>query len=134
MYEEAWNAMLKRICLVMTLAVAYAAPLVLAAAVGLRIASLTTAGTDPAPSDIPVPESHASAERTLSARSEARPDDAGERLHIVMDESDAPYKDSEYTRILENDLSSTRIAKKDGMKFMPGSYLDEISRTMGKDM
>lgn len=55
MYEEAWNAMLKRICLVMALAAAYAALLVLAAAVGLRIASLAAAGTDPAPSDIPDP-------------------------------------------------------------------------------
>ena len=55
-----------------------------------------------------------------------------QKLHIVMDESDAPYKDGEYTRILEDDLISLRIAKKYGLEFEPGSRLDRISKMMDK--
>lgn len=51
-------------------------------------------------------------------------------LRIVMDESDAPYEDGQYTRTLEDDMSLVRLAKKCGLEFIPGSDLDKLSRSM----
>lgn len=56
-----------------------------------------------------------------------------QQLHIAMDESDAPYKDNEYTRTLEDDLIGIRIAKQYGITFIPGSRLDKLSRTLDAD-
>lgn len=51
-------------------------------------------------------------------------------LRILMDESDAPYEDGQYTRTLEDDISLVRLAKKYGLEFIPGSDLDKLSRSM----
>lgn len=50
-------------------------------------------------------------------------------LHVVMDESDAPYEEGQYTRTLEDDISLVRLAKKYGLEFIPGSDLDKLSRS-----
>ena len=51
-----------------------------------------------------------------------------QRLHLVMDESDAPYEEGEYTRTLEDDILLVRFAKEHGLEFIPGSDLDKLSR------
>ena len=53
-----------------------------------------------------------------------------QKLHMVMDESDAPYTPEEYTPTLEDKLSLIRLAKKCGLEFEPGSDLDKLSRAM----
>ena len=55
-----------------------------------------------------------------------------QKLYLVMDDTGAPYKDGEYTPTLEEDLISLRIAQKYGIKFIPGSHLDRISKIMSK--
>ena len=57
-----------------------------------------------------------------------------QRLHLVMDESDAPYEEGEYTRTLEDDLLAIQFAKKYGLEFIPGSDLDKLSRTLDGDV
>lgn len=57
-----------------------------------------------------------------------------QRLHLVMDESDAPYEEGEYTRTLEDDLRAIQFAKKYGLEFIPGSDLDKLSRTLDGDV
>lgn len=54
-------------------------------------------------------------------------------LHLVMDESDAPYEDGEYTRTLEDDLIAVRFAKKYGLEFIPGTDLDKLYRSVYGD-
>lgn len=54
-------------------------------------------------------------------------------LYLVMDESDAPYEDGEYTRTLEDDLSAVRFAKEHGLEFIPGTDLDKLYRSMYGD-
>lgn len=56
-----------------------------------------------------------------------------QQLHLVMDESDAPYEDGQYTRTLEDDLSIIRLAKKYNLEFIPESYLAKLSRAMDGD-
>lgn len=51
-------------------------------------------------------------------------------LHCVMDESDAPYEDGEYTPTLEDDLMAIRFAKKYGLEFRPGTRLAKLSQTL----
>ena len=51
-------------------------------------------------------------------------------LYLVMDESDAPYEEGQYTRTLEDDISIVRLAKKCGLEFIPGSDLDKLSRSI----
>ncbi|MDE7172498.1 MAG: hypothetical protein K2O11_11600 [Oscillospiraceae bacterium] len=53
-----------------------------------------------------------------------------EKLHLVMDESDAPYSSEEYTPTLEDKLILVRLAKKYGLEFEPGSEFDKLSRAM----
>ena len=57
-----------------------------------------------------------------------------QRLHLVMDESDAPYEEGEYTRTLEDDLRAIQFAKKYGLEIIPGSDLDKLSRTLDGDV
>ncbi len=57
-----------------------------------------------------------------------------QRLHLVMDESDAPYEEGEYTRTLEDDLLAIQFAKKYGLEFIPGSDLDKLSRALEGDV
>lgn len=59
-------------------------------------------------------------------------DQAEQHLHLVMDESDAPYEDGQYIRMLEDDLIAVRFAKEYGLEFTPGSRLAELSRAMDK--
>ena len=54
-----------------------------------------------------------------------------QQLHLVMDESDAPYREDEYTWTLEDDLTCIRIAKEHGLEFEPGSRLDKIAKEHG---
>lgn len=56
-----------------------------------------------------------------------------QQMHLVMDESDAPYGDGQYTRTLEDDLSIIRLAKKYNLEFIPESRLAKLSRTMDGD-
>lgn len=51
-------------------------------------------------------------------------------MHLVMDESDAPYEEGQYTRTLDDDLLAIRLAKEYGLKFIPGSDLDKLSRSI----
>lgn len=54
-------------------------------------------------------------------------------LYLVMDESDAPYEEDEYTRTLEDDLIAVRFAKKYGLEFIPGTDLDRLYRSVYGD-
>lgn len=54
-------------------------------------------------------------------------------LYLVMDESDAPYEEGEYTRTPEDDMSIVRLAKKCGLEFIPGTDLDRLYRSMYDD-
>lgn len=54
-------------------------------------------------------------------------------MHIVMDESDAPYEEGQYTRTLDDDLLAIRLAKEYGLEFIPGSDLDKLSRSVYGD-
>lgn len=51
-------------------------------------------------------------------------------MRIVMDESDAPYEEGQYTRTLNDDLLAIQFAKEYGLEFIPGSDLDKLSRSM----
>ncbi|MEY8387645.1 hypothetical protein AALC17_10180 [Oscillospiraceae bacterium 38-13] len=53
-----------------------------------------------------------------------------EQLHLIMDESDAPYRDDEYTWTLADDLRLIRFAKEHGLEFMPDSDLGKLSQAM----
>lgn len=53
-----------------------------------------------------------------------------QQMHLVMDESDAPYEDGQYVRTRADDLSLLRLAKKYGLEFKPGSRLAKLSQTM----
>lgn len=54
-------------------------------------------------------------------------------LYLVMDESDAPYEEGEYTRTPEDDMSIVRLAKKCGLEFIPGTDLDRLYRSVYGD-
>ena len=53
-----------------------------------------------------------------------------QKLHIVMDESDAPYEEDQYTRTIEDDISLVCLAEKNGLKFAPGSELDKLAKAL----
>ena len=53
-----------------------------------------------------------------------------EQLHLIMDESDAPYEESQYTRTLNDNLLAIQFAKEYGLEFMPDSGLGKLSQAM----
>ena len=50
----------------------------------------------------------------------------------VMDESDAPFREDEYTRTLEDDIVLLNIVKRDGLELDPESRLYKLGRKVGK--
>lgn len=53
-----------------------------------------------------------------------------QQLYIVMDESAAPYEESQYTRTTEDDLSIIRLARKYNLELMPDSRLAKLSKQL----
>ena len=51
--------------------------------------------------------------------------------YYLMNDEDAPFKEGEnpYPHSVEDDLLLVEIAKKRGLVFKPGTYLDKISKT-----
>ena len=54
-----------------------------------------------------------------------------EREYYLMNDEDTPFKEGEnpYPHSVEDDLLLVDIAKKRGLVFKPGTYLDKISKT-----
>lgn len=52
---------------------------------------------------------------------------ATDRLHLVMDESDAPYEKDEYEPDESDDLLSVELAIQYGLEFLPGTTLAKLA-------
>ena len=48
----------------------------------------------------------------------------------VMDESDAPFREDEYTRTLEDDIVLLNIVKRDGLELDPESRLYKLGKKL----
>ena len=49
----------------------------------------------------------------------------------LMDESDAPFREDEYTRTLEDDIVLLNIVKRDGLELNPESRLYKLGKKLG---
>ncbi len=50
---------------------------------------------------------------------------------FLMDETDAPYKEGEYKRTLEDDIVLLNIVKRDGLELEPESRLYSVGKKLG---
>ena len=48
----------------------------------------------------------------------------------LMDESDAPFREDEYTRTLEDDIVLLNIVKRDGLELDPESRLYKLGKKL----
>ena len=56
--------------------------------------------------------------------------DENKNLRYLMDESDAPFREDEYTRTLEDDIVLLNIVKRDGLELDPESRLYKLGKKL----